>query len=168
MRRRILGPILSVAILLFAMASVMADTHAGETIDWQVISSGSADCSSTNYQIKGTVAQTATGSSSSTSYTANHGFWQDFGFSGEPCCGIYFDGLTGNNNCSADGKLTLSDVTTLIDHIYINKPPLCCHANGNVNGSADCKLTLSDITSLIDTIYINKLPPAACMLACEQ
>ncbi len=85
----------------------------------------------------------------------------------EGCCGRFTEGLTGNNNCSEDGKLTLSDITSLIDHIYINKNPLCCHANGNTNASADCKLTLSDITGLIDVIYINKVAPGACMPECE-
>ncbi len=83
------------------------------------------------------------------------------------CCGAYTSGYTGNCNCSTDGKLTLSDITTLIDHVYINKTPLCCHANGNTNGSSDCKLTLSDITTLIDTIYINKNPTELCMSECE-
>jgi hypothetical protein len=83
------------------------------------------------------------------------------------CCGLYTGGLTGNCNCSSDGKLTLTDITTLIDHVYISRVPLCCHANGNVDGSANCELTLSDITTLIDAVYISKTPPADCMPECE-
>jgi hypothetical protein len=78
-------------------------------------------------------------------------------------CGNYTGGSTGNTNCSEDGKLTLSDIMQLIDHVFISKSPLCCLANGNVNGSIDGRLTLSDITSLIDNIYISKAPTADCL-----
>jgi hypothetical protein len=83
------------------------------------------------------------------------------------CCGQFTGGITGNANCSTDGKLTLSDISRLIDEVYISKAPLCCPATGNTNGSADCKHTLSDITKLIDAVYISKTPPAACMPECE-
>jgi len=78
------------------------------------------------------------------------------------CCGQYTGGYTGNCDCSTDGKLTLSDITTLIDHVYISYAPLCCHENGNVDGSADGKITLSDIIGLIDNIYISMGPTAGC------
>ncbi len=79
------------------------------------------------------------------------------------CCGLYTGGITGNCNCSIDGKLTLSDITRLIDRVYISKLPLCCEKNGNCNGSADEKITLSDITVLIDAVYISKIPPQPCI-----
>ena len=53
------------------------------------------------------------------------------------CCGIYTDGIiwplgyTGNTNCSYDGKRTLSDITKLIDNVYISKEALCCYNAGN-------------------------------------
>ncbi len=85
------------------------------------------------------------------------------------CCGQFTapPGLTGNCNCSEDGKFTLSDITKLIDHVYVSKDPLCCEASGNTNGSEDCKITLSDITVLIDAVYISKTLPAECMSECE-
>ncbi len=85
------------------------------------------------------------------------------------CCGQFTDPpvLTGNCNCSEDGKFTLSDITKLIDHVYISKESLCCGASGNTNGSVDCKITLSDITVLIDAVYISKTPPSGCMSECE-
>ena len=89
----------------------------------------------------------------------------------EDCCGIYTAGITGNANCSDDGKLTLSDISRLIDYLYISKADLCCYAAGNTNGSWDdgeCKVTLSDISRLIDVLYISKLPPAGCMPECER
>jgi hypothetical protein len=58
--------------------------------------------------------------------------------------------------------VTLSDITVLIDRVYISKQALCCEENGNVNGSVDGKLTLSDITNLIDHVYVSKGPTASC------
>ena len=155
------------ALVVILAVGVRADTHAGETVDWQVLSSGGGDCASTNYRVSGTLSQTAVGVSTSTNYGTLHGFWQDFGSGYVGCCGIYTAGLTGNNNCSVDGKLTLGDITTLIDFIYISHSPLCCHATGNTNGSEDCKFTLGDITGLIDVIYISHSLPSACLQACE-
>ena len=80
----------------------------------------------------------------------------------ETCCGLYTGGYTGNTDCSADGKRNLSDITRLIDHVYIEQQPLCCPASGNTNGDGDGKVNLSDITELIDHVYINQLETAAC------
>jgi photosystem II stability/assembly factor-like uncharacterized protein len=80
----------------------------------------------------------------------------------ETCCGFWTSGFRGNTNCSEDGKRTLSDITTLIDRVYISKLDLCCEANGNVNGGIDAKITLADITRLIDHVYISKEETAAC------
>ena len=84
------------------------------------------------------------------------------------CCGVYTGSITGNVNCDEEGKLTLSDITRLIDYVYISKSALCCYANGNTNGSTDCKITLSDITTLIDAVYISKTDPEPCLPLCEQ
>ncbi len=143
-----------------------ADPATGEQIKWQVISSGGTDGSSASFQLKGTVSQTAVGTGSSDNYGLSHGFWQESATSAG-CCGQYTGGISGNTNCSNDGKLTLSDITRLIDRVYISKLPMCCEASGNTNGSGDCKLTLSDITKLIDAVYISKQPPTACMPSCE-
>jgi hypothetical protein len=78
------------------------------------------------------------------------------------CCGMYTGGFTGNTNSSEDGKITLSDISRLIDHVFISKTELECMENGNVNGSEDGKITLSDISRLIDHVYISKEPTAAC------
>ena len=78
------------------------------------------------------------------------------------CCGYYSNGWTGNANCSSDGMLTLSDVTRLVDYVYISKEPLCCEASGNTNGSSDHKTTLSDVTRLIDHIFVSRTPTASC------
>ncbi len=78
------------------------------------------------------------------------------------CCGEFTSGYTGNTNRSTDGLMTLSDITLLIDRIYVTGGPLECDADGNVNGSVDDKLTLSDIAHLIDHVYINHGQTARC------
>ena len=165
-----------VMILIFAVMSVLGspednekakiDPASGERADWHVISSGGSSAASTNFRYSGTLSQMAVGSAALTNYRLGHGFWQGLTFGN--CCGLYTGGLTGNTDCSEDGKLTLSDVVRLIDNLYISKNPLCCYASGNTNGSEDCKLTLSDVMRLIDALYISKQPTEACLPACEQ
>ena len=71
----------------------------------------------------------------------------------------------GNINLSEDGKITLSDITRLIDRVYISKQPLEIEEIGNVNGSLDHKLTLSDITYLISHTYMSGPDPdCACCI----
>jgi hypothetical protein len=81
---------------------------------------------------------------------------------GGSCCGAYTGGRTGNANCSSDGKRTLSDISRMIDYLYISKAALCCEENGNVNGDAEGDVTLSDISRLIDYIFISKAETAWC------
>ena len=84
-------------------------------------------------------------------------------FGGSPsCCGMYNLGYTGNVNFDTGGEITLADVTTIIDYVFISKQPPWCLENANVNGDPGGDVTLSDITKLIDHIYISKGPTAAC------
>jgi hypothetical protein len=131
-------------------------------IMWYVLSSGGQAMTDGVNHHSGTVGQVAVGISVSGASAIHHGYWQNFGDGGEPCCGRYTGGETGNTDCDAEGKRTLSDVTTLIAHIYVTHVPLCCAANGNVDGDAESKLTLNDIMRLIDNIYISHDPCAPC------
>jgi hypothetical protein len=79
------------------------------------------------------------------------------------CCGQYTGGFAGNANCSEDGSLTLSDITKLIDRVYISKEELCCEENGNVNGDPEGLMTLSDIARLIDRVFVSKGPTEPCL-----
>jgi hypothetical protein len=78
------------------------------------------------------------------------------------CCGLYTGGYTGNTDCSTDGELNLSDITVLVDHVYLSHKALCCPENGNVDGSTDGEITLNDITRLIDNVYVSQTPTAPC------
>lgn len=78
------------------------------------------------------------------------------------CCGRFTGGHTGNTNCDPDGIFNLTDVTRLIDHIYLSKTPLCCRKNGNVSGDVEEVINLADVTALIGHIYLSKTETATC------
>ncbi|MBU0983946.1 MAG: hypothetical protein KKA42_08750 [candidate division Zixibacteria bacterium] len=80
------------------------------------------------------------------------------GANGDTCC----IGSRGNvqlePDCStADQSVDIADLTDLIDHLFINFTPLCCHKEADVaplevpDGSID----VADITGLIDYLFIN-------------
>lgn len=78
------------------------------------------------------------------------------------CCGLYTGGYPGNTDCSPDGKITLADITRLIDATYISKKSLCCNANGDVSGGGRWG-GLANITLLIDHLYISKSGLSPCL-----
>ena len=71
-------------------------------------------------------------------------------------------GNTGNTDGDPDDIIDISDLTFLIDHLFINFPPLDCPEEGNVDGDADGLIDISDLTLLIDHLFINFPPTAAC------
>jgi hypothetical protein len=80
---------------------------------------------------------------------------------GSSCCGMYTGGMTGNVNCDFNGDRNLSDITVLIDHVYVTHSALCCLLNGDVNGDHQGP-NLGDITRLIDFVYIGGEETAPC------
>ena len=99
----------------------MAGDKAGEEINWQVISSGGGiNGTSTNYQLSGTVSQTAVGSGTSTTYGLSHGFWQEFGGGGAVVdCG----------DANGTPPINILDITYLINYVYKGgAPPVTCQA----------------------------------------
>lgn len=78
------------------------------------------------------------------------------------CCGKYTGGYTGNTDCDPEGIRNLTDVTRLIDNIYLSREPLCCPENGDVDGDPENKINLTDVTRLIDHIYLSKAETAPC------
>lgn len=69
-------------------------------------------------------------------------------------------GRTGNIDCDPTDHVDISDLTTLIDHLYISFTPLCCPAEGNVDGQPG--IDIADLTALIDYLYISFALPAPC------
>lgn len=129
-------------------SAAKAGPLSGETIDWQVISAGGTDASSSNYSLQGTVAQTATGAAASPSYSVSQGYWFAGAAGPDYMCG------------DADGNMivNISDAVFLIAYIFGGGPapdPLLA-------GDADCNaiVNISDAVYLI--AYIFGGGPAPC------
>lgn len=71
-------------------------------------------------------------------------------------------GATGNVDCDPEDGVDISDLTALIDNLYISFTPLCCQWEANVDGSADGNIDISDLSVLIDHLYITFTPTAEC------
>jgi hypothetical protein len=69
---------------------------------------------------------------------------------------------TGNVDCDPTEGCDISDLSALIDNLYISFSPLCCQTAANVDGSQDGNIDISDLSALIDYLYINFTPTAAC------
>ncbi|MFZ5979095.1 MAG: C10 family peptidase [Candidatus Zixiibacteriota bacterium] len=63
-------------------------------------------------------------------------------------------GSTGNTNCSAEEEPDISDITRLIDYLYVSHDPLCCFEEADANASGGTEPDISDITTLIDYLYL--------------
>lgn len=79
----------------------------------------------------------------------------NIGDSCENCCDAEPSfGLTGNVNCSECEGPDISDITRLIDYLYLSHEPLCCPKEADVDVSGG-EPDISDITYLIDHLYLS-------------
>ncbi len=129
------------------------ETAAGEKINWQVISSGGTNGSSTNFQLNGTLGQTAVGYGSSASYGLSHGFWQEFGGG---CC----VGIRGNVDGDGADACNVADLTYLVDFLFFEGPAPPCFEEGDVDGSG--AINVADLTYLVDYLFFDGPAPAPC------
>ncbi len=72
------------------------------------------------------------------------------------CCA----GSTGNIDCEPDDIVDISDLTRLIDYLYVSLSPLCCVAEANCDGQPG--VDIADVSALIDYLYISFTPLAPC------
>jgi len=70
-------------------------------------------------------------------------------------------GTTGNANCSEDEVPDISDITRLIDYLYLSHASLCCAEEADANNSGG-EPDISDITRLIDHLYLSQDPLSDC------
>jgi hypothetical protein len=116
----------------------------GRTINWAI----RADCN---------------GNQQADDIDLNLGILHDANQDGTPdeCLAVFCcEGLTGNVDCSLDGNTDISDLSALIDNLYIAFTPLCCASEANVDGEGS--VDISDLSRLIDYLYISFTLPAAC------
>lgn len=74
------------------------------------------------------------------------------------CC----EGPTGNVNADPGGAVNLSDLTVLVNNLFVTFDPLPCVAEANVNGDSSCSVNLSDVTKLVNNLFVTFEPVAAC------
>lgn len=72
------------------------------------------------------------------------------------CC----TGSTGNVDCDPEGGVDISDLSALIDNLFISFTPLCCNAAANCDGEPG--IDISDLSALIDYLFIAFTPTAPC------
>jgi hypothetical protein len=84
--------------------------------------------------------------------------WTAYVVSEEPCCYM----KTGNVDCDPLDGVDISDLSALIDNLFVSFTPLCCAAEANVDSSPDGKADISDLSRLVDYLYITFTLPAVC------
>ncbi len=148
--------LLSGYILPAIYSSVLAESRAGEEINWQIISSGGNQGStSTNFQLSGTTGQTAVGTGLSTNFSVEHGYWQEFSGGGGPC-----DCEPGNVN--ADATINIFDITYTISYLYKSGPAPTPYALCSGDPNRDCTCNIFDVTYLIGYLYKGGSLPGTC------
>lgn len=78
-------------------------------------------------------------------------------YSPTPSCCV---GETGDVN--ADGNDNLTDLTLLVNQLFVTFVDVACRAEGNTNGDAACELTLTDLTLLVNKLFVTFVPTAQC------
>jgi pimeloyl-ACP methyl ester carboxylesterase len=68
--------------------------------------------------------------------------------------------LCGNVDGSFDGGIDISDLSRLIDYLYISMTPLGCSYAANVDGSIDGNVDIGDLTNLISFLFLSGPPPS--------
>jgi len=77
----------------------------------------------------------------------------------ESCC----VGLSGNVDDDPEDMCDLSDLTKLIDYLFISFTAPDCIEEANIDGDVEGLVDLSDLTALIDYLFISFTPPAECL-----
>lgn len=79
---------------------------------------------------------------------------------GDACCCI---GVTGNINGDAEEKVDISDLSRLINSLFIYVvPQITCPDEWNVNGDSEGAIDISDVTSLVNHLFVTYEPLPPC------
>ena len=70
--------------------------------------------------------------------------------------------MVGNVDGDPSDNVDLSDLTALIDYLFISFAEPECATEANVDGDPSQSVDLSDLTALIDYLFISFAPPAEC------
>lgn len=83
------------------------------------------------------------------------------------CSGDCCLALTGNVNGDVGDMVNLTDLTVLINHLFVTFQPLPCPAEANISGDDACLLSITDVTMLVNHLFVTFVPPAPCNPLCE-
>jgi hypothetical protein len=68
--------------------------------------------------------------------------------------------MRGDLDCDGSEEMSLIDLTTMIDHLFLKLEPLCCEMEADVDGHPGC--SLGDLSKIIDHMYMSFEPLPAC------
>lgn len=84
-------------------------------------------------------------------------------FGCDDCCFCNsLDGRTGNVDGFLGQGVDISDLSALIDYLYISFSPPPCLLAANIDGDPNNGIDISDLAALIDFLYVSFTPPAFC------
>jgi len=141
-------------LLLLSIPIVAKDNRAGEEINWQVLSNGGGEMSSTNYNIQGTLCQTAVTVMSSANHNIHSGFWQTTESGPGDCVGLCGD-------ANGDDGVNVSDVVYLLNYIFTEGPgpqPILACGDANTDGGVN----ISDAYYIINYVFLAGAAPVDC------
>ncbi|MGB5105841.1 MAG: dockerin type I repeat-containing protein [Candidatus Zixiibacteriota bacterium] len=130
---------LLLALVLIAVSSVSlaAQTY---TLKWNVVAAGGTDSNFPNgSKLRGTVVQTAIGSTASANYIVGQGFWQSSFF----CRRGDADGNSHTN---------ITDAVYIINYIFAGGREPVSDCNGDADGNG--YINISDAVTLIQYIFL--------------
>lgn len=70
-------------------------------------------------------------------------------------------GSVGNANCDPSGSVDITDVSTIIDHLFLSLRPLCCPDEANIDGDPAGNIDIGDVSSLVYYLFLgaSETPP---------
>lgn len=71
-------------------------------------------------------------------------------------------GVTGNINCDVDELVTISDLTTLIDYLFVRGELGCCAGEANIFEPSNPMINIMDLTAFIQYYYYENFPLTVC------
>ena len=74
------------------------------------------------------------------------------------CC----EGTTGNIDDDSGELVNLTDVTLLVNHLFVTFEPLMCRDEANVNGDPAGEINLTDLTNLVNHLFLTFAPLPNC------
>jgi hypothetical protein len=76
-------------------------------------------------------------------------------------------GNTGNVDYDESDGVDISDLTKLVNNLFVTFEPIPCFAEANTTGDAECTVDISDLTRLVNYLFVTFEELAPCDPACE-